>query len=317
MLRKALGKLLQSGIENPFVDKVLNVAFGRPSAGAAQETRRPAEARSVPAGWPAVTMPVTEEPPIPEGLVQPLPVQKLQGQPSTGAAASSATAAPTPRRLRVRYEAPPPKADPETLGIVAQTTPDNRQCAFTLERPVLSGLSWRFVDAAAASASPFARALFEQPEVAWVQVHHDLVTIARRSGKDGDWLPLAQSLGARIRAAVGAGLPVLSDEQLALIPAPSVLRSTIEGIIEAEVNPGLAAHSGNVTLRDVRGNALYLEMGGGCQGCSAAALTLKVGIYNAFRAQVPGVGVIYDLTDHTAGTAPYFTDPVADVGAPT
>ncbi|MBT9555646.1 MAG: NifU family protein [Myxococcales bacterium] len=316
MLRKALGKLLQSGIENSIVDKMLNVAFGRRSASATEQqaVRRPVESRTVPVGWPAVTLPVTEEPPIPEGLLQPLPLQKLQGQGPTPPRTSMPA---PPRRLRVRFDAPAPKADPHDVGIVAQATPDNRQCAFMLERPVLTGLSWRFVDAAAASASPFARALFEQPEVAWVQVHHDLVTIARRSGKDGDWLPLAESLGARIRAAMGAGLPVLTEEQRAVIPTPSVLRTTIEGIIEAEVNPGLAAHSGNVTLRDVRGNALYLEMGGGCQGCSAAALTLKVGIYNAFRAQVPGVGVIYDLTDHTAGTAPYFTEPVADVGAPT
>ncbi len=313
MIRKALGKLLQSGIDQSFVDKVLNVAFGRPSVATTGggDPRPPSATRPAPASWPAVNMPVTEEPPVPEeGLVQPRPAQAMAGH--------SLPSSPVPlRRLRVRYDSPPTKSDPDELGIIAQTTPDNRQCAFTVERPLLTGLSWRFVDASSASDSPFARAIFEQPEVAWVQVHHDLVTIARRSGKEGDWMPLAASLGSKIRAAASAGLAVLSNETLGLIPSSSALRSTIERIIETEVNPGLAAHAGNVTLRDIRGNALYLEMGGGCQGCSAAALTLKVGIYNAFRAQVPGVGVIYDLTDHTAGTAPYFTEPVADVGAPT
>jgi Fe-S cluster biogenesis protein NfuA len=48
-------------------------------------------------------------------------------------------------------------------------------------------------------------------------------------------------------------------------------------------------------------------MGGGCQGCSAADLTLKQGIHTSFRKAVPMVGAIFDETDHTAGLNPYFS----------
>jgi Fe/S biogenesis protein NfuA len=57
----------------------------------------------------------------------------------------------------------------------------------------------------------------------------------------------------------------------------------------------------------VRGNSVYISMGGGCQGCSAADQTLKQGIHQAFRNAVPQVGAIYDETDHSAGTNPYFS----------
>ena len=56
----------------------------------------------------------------------------------------------------------------------------------------------------------------------------------------------------------------------------------------------------------MRGNSIYIEMGGGCQGCSAADVTLKEGIHRSFRDAVPGVGAIYDDTDHAAGENPYF-----------
>jgi len=48
-------------------------------------------------------------------------------------------------------------------------------------------------------------------------------------------------------------------------------------------------------------------MGGGCQGCGMADVTLKYGIETAFRGSVPGVGDILDVTNHASGRHPYFT----------
>jgi Fe/S biogenesis protein NfuA len=47
-------------------------------------------------------------------------------------------------------------------------------------------------------------------------------------------------------------------------------------------------------------------MGGGCQGCSSAALTLQSGIAERMKEAVPEVKQIIDTTDHAAGTNPYF-----------
>jgi Fe-S cluster biogenesis protein NfuA len=62
-----------------------------------------------------------------------------------------------------------------------------------------------------------------------------------------------------------------------------------------------------VTLERVEGNTIFLTMGGGCQGCAASSITLRQGIHTTFRRAVPQIGAIYDETDHTAGTNPYFT----------
>ena len=78
-------------------------------------------------------------------------------------------------------------------------------------------------------------------------------------------------------------------------------------MIDTEVNPGVAGHGGNISLLAVKGNSVTIQMGGGCQGCSAADLTLKQGIHTSFRTAVPKVGAIFDETDHTAGLNPYFS----------
>ena len=49
-----------------------------------------------------------------------------------------------------------------------------------------------------------------------------------------------------------------------------------------------------------------LELGGGCQGCGLAAVTLQQGIETAILAAVPEITEVVDVTDHTLGANPYF-----------
>lgn len=77
-------------------------------------------------------------------------------------------------------------------------------------------------------------------------------------------------------------------------------------VLDEEINPGVAAHGGYVQLLDLVGERAYVLMGGGCQGCSSAALTLQSGIAERMKEAVPEVKQIIDTTDHAAGTNPYF-----------
>jgi Fe/S biogenesis protein NfuA len=47
-------------------------------------------------------------------------------------------------------------------------------------------------------------------------------------------------------------------------------------------------------------------MGGGCQGCGAADVTLKMGIERMIREEIPEVEEVLDTTDHAAGNNPYY-----------
>ena len=57
----------------------------------------------------------------------------------------------------------------------------------------------------------------------------------------------------------------------------------------------------------MRSASLIIQMMGGCQGCAASDVTLRQGIYEAFRSAVPQIGAILDNTDHSAGKNPFYT----------
>ncbi len=77
-------------------------------------------------------------------------------------------------------------------------------------------------------------------------------------------------------------------------------------VLQDQINPGVAAHGGHVQLLDVKEGTVYLRLGGGCQGCGQADATVKQGIQAAICEAVPEIHTVLDVTDHAAGTNPYF-----------
>ena len=84
------------------------------------------------------------------------------------------------------------------------------------------------------------------------------------------------------------------------------LAEKVVKVIDEEINPGIAGHGGFVSLVDIKGNDVIIQMGGGCQGCGMANVTLKDGIEVALKNAIPEIGAIYDVTDHADGENPYY-----------
>lgn len=84
------------------------------------------------------------------------------------------------------------------------------------------------------------------------------------------------------------------------------LLAAVGELLDREANPAIASHGGKVTIERVENSDVYLRMSGGCQGCAASAMTLRNGIETMLRAAFPEIGQIIDLTDHNAGTNPFY-----------
>ena len=80
----------------------------------------------------------------------------------------------------------------------------------------------------------------------------------------------------------------------------------VHRVIQEQINPGVASHGGHVTLLDVQDGTVYVRLGGGCQGCGHADTTVKDGITTMICESVPEIHTVLDVTDHAAGTNPYF-----------
>ena len=67
------------------------------------------------------------------------------------------------------------------------------------------------------------------------------------------------------------------------------LKTRVQELIDTMINPAVAGHGGFVELIDVQDNRVYLQMGGGCQGCGAADVTLKSGIERLIKEEIPEI----------------------------
>jgi len=108
-----------------------------------------------------------------------------------------------------------------------------------------------------------------------------------------------------------------SGFQVSLAAAAKAAVPTLDGafaervktVLDTEINPAIASHGGTITLVGVEDTEIYLEMGGGCQGCAMSRMTLRQGVERMVRQAVPEVTVIHDVTDHASGENPFFEGP--------
>jgi Fe-S cluster biogenesis protein NfuA len=138
----------------------------------------------------------------------------------------------------------------------------------------------------------------------------DGVVVLEVTGSPGAVLPLASRIEALIRAAV----PEITGVQITgpgAAPPPESATGTMaeraRRVLDAEINPVIAAHRGRVALAGVDQGWVRIRLEGGCQGCSLAEVTLRQGIEPLLRARLPDMTGLADVTDHEAGTEPFFS----------
>ena len=84
------------------------------------------------------------------------------------------------------------------------------------------------------------------------------------------------------------------------------IKEQVQKILDEQINPMVDSHGGVINLIDVVEDTVYIEMGGGCQGCGMSTVTLKRGVESAIKDNIPEINTILDTTDHAAGTNPYY-----------
>ena len=191
----------------------------------------------------------------------------------------------------------------EDVAITGEPITD-AMCRFSVDRPVYPEKSFYFGSKEQAEGSILAERLFAIDGVRGVQISHNQVTV-RKTGMD-EWPLIGKQVGSAIRAFLSSGEPAVSDEVRQSIPPTDEIRERVQQVLDAKINPEVAQHGGVVTLIDVKDNVVYIQMGGGCQGCGQADVTLKFGIETAIRDAIPAVGDILDVTDHASGRNPYY-----------
>jgi Fe/S biogenesis protein NfuA len=137
-----------------------------------------------------------------------------------------------------------------------------------------------------------------------IRVFLNLDTSNLLSGATVDWVEEEGGSGFRVFTPEAPRPAARPEGSAPALSGP--LAERVQALFDEMVNPRIAAHGGAVELVDVDGDAVYIRMTGGCQGCAASAATLRMGIERTLREELPEVGEIIDVTDHAAGMTPYY-----------
>jgi Fe/S biogenesis protein NfuA len=105
--------------------------------------------------------------------------------------------------------------------------------------------------------------------------------------------------GSSPSPAAGIGAPAAGD-------LSGDVAQRVAQILDGHINPAIAAHGGRADLVAVEDSVVYLRLSGGCQGCGMATVTLSQGIEVSIKEAIPEISEVVDVTDHAAGTNPYF-----------
>ena len=84
------------------------------------------------------------------------------------------------------------------------------------------------------------------------------------------------------------------------------LADQVRLVLNTQVNPAIASHGGMISLVDMDGTEVFVEMSGGCQGCALSRMTLSQGVERMLKQSLPEITAVHDVTDHTSGANPYF-----------
>lgn len=192
------------------------------------------------------------------------------------------------------------------LKITGELTPDPQVCMFHCETPILEDWTVQFRSPEDSKGSPLIDALFAIDGIVHVLVSGATLTVTKDTPQP--WPQIAPDIAKAIRATCGPDHQPITEaviEALLAVPMDDVEKA-IRDLFDHSINPALASHGGFVNLVGIKDRDVLVEMGGGCQGCASARMTMRNGVENAIRRVAPQVRNIVDVTDHDAGENPYY-----------
>lgn len=189
----------------------------------------------------------------------------------------------------------------ETLTLTAQVTPNPNTLKFVLDRKLIDRGSIDFQDPEKGKNSPVVKALFEINGIEGVLIGTNFVSVTKSA--DVDWTHVAESITSTIKKELSENEEPIEK---ALIDATednsndSEVEKKIKQILDTEIRPAVAMDGGDITFDRYEDGTLFLQLQGACSTCPSSVMTLKMGIENRLKEDIPELqevvqsGGVYD-----------------------
>lgn len=174
------------------------------------------------------------------------------------------------------------------IGITAQVTPNPNSLKFVVDRRILPSGSIDFAEPTKGETSPLVQALFQIKGMEQVLIGTNFVTVTKSVSVD--WTDIAEKVTTVIKEKLGSEEAPIDPQLLEngdnIKDATEIERKIIE-ILDTEIRPAVAMDGGDIIFDRFEDGVLYLQLQGACSSCPSSVMTLKMGIENRLKEDIP------------------------------
>jgi Fe-S cluster biogenesis protein NfuA len=177
-----------------------------------------------------------------------------------------------------------------TVRIFTEITPNPRTLKFVTNRVLMQTGSADFpIPAAAGSLGDPAlpKVLFAAQGVQGVFISGDFVTITKRD--DMTWETVVPDVVQALSVYLEQGVPVLPGLEVKELGPMSDVEAKIRRILDDQIRPSVAMDGGDIIFHGFEDGIVKLHMQGSCSSCPSSTATLKMGIENLLKEEIPEV----------------------------
>lgn len=177
--------------------------------------------------------------------------------------------------------------------VTLEFTPNPYALKFVTDSPLLETGALNFSSIEEAKkGSALAFALFSVPSITNVMIGKNFVSIT--CAEDVDWDSVHEQAAQKIIQLLQSAQPVIDPQYLSqhlenLKNSQSDVAQRIIQILEDEIRPAVAQDGGDIEFDRYESGIVYLRLQGACAGCPGATMTLKMGVEERLRREIPEI----------------------------
>ena len=177
----------------------------------------------------------------------------------------------------------------ELVKLTAMPTPNPNTVKFLVNKAFMEIGSIDFNTKEKASGSTLPEALFDVAGITGVMIGTNFVSISKEDS--AGWETVLEPASDLIKDLCAQDIdyfdPELLKQAAESAENDSEVVKKIKGILDSEIRPAIAMDGGDCEFCGYEDGILTLKMQGACSDCPSSVMTLKMGIENRLREDIP------------------------------
>jgi len=179
----------------------------------------------------------------------------------------------------------------QDINLTAMPTPNPNTIKFLMSFNFLPMGSIEFTSDKDNHSSPIVARLLEIDGIERILIGTNFISVSKHA--DAGWDTVLDPATAIIKSMVGVETPLIDQTLIDAISDSmaddDAVVKRIRDILDNEIRPAIAMDGGDCQLLSFIDGIVTLQLQGACSSCPSATMTLKMGIENRLKEEIPEV----------------------------